>query len=79
MNIETETLTTILKILSLTENEEIGCEDCFQEMDRFVEMLHAGQDPTEVMPLVQQHLEICHCCHEEFDALLAAMKGIDEE
>ncbi len=49
--------------------DEIGCEECLEQLDRFVEMTLAGQDISAAMPLVQHHLEQCRCCREEFEAL----------
>ena len=45
-------------------------------MDRFVEMELAGKDAAEAMPLVQDHLERCWPCREEFEALLAALGAL---
>lgn len=78
MKLETETLSKILKSLTITKDEEIGCDDCFEEIDQFVEMLEEGKDPEQVMPMVKHHLVMCSCCHEEYDALLTAL-GIDEK
>lgn len=56
--------------------DEIGCTECFAEMDQFVEMKLAGKDAAEAMPLVQAHLERCQDCREEFEALLTALKAM---
>ncbi len=57
---------------------EIGCDECFEQLDRFVEMRLSGLDPAQAMPLVQEHLEICGECREEFDALLASIRATEE-
>jgi hypothetical protein len=57
---------------------EIGCDECFEQLDRFVEMRLSGMDPAQAMPLVQEHLEICGECREEFEALLAALRAAEE-
>jgi hypothetical protein len=79
MKIEPETLAKILQSLTITNEIEIGCEDCYEEIDQFVEMLQEGKDPAKVMPLVQHHLDICACCHEEFDALVAALEAGEDK
>jgi hypothetical protein len=56
--------------------DEIGCDECLARMDRFVEMELAGKHPAEAMPLVQDHLERCHNCREEFEALLKALRHV---
>jgi predicted anti-sigma-YlaC factor YlaD len=57
-----------------TRPDEIGCEEWFRQMDRFVELKLAGKNPAEAMPLVQDHLERCNDCRAEFEALLAALR-----
>jgi hypothetical protein len=57
---------------------EIGCDECFEQLDRFVEMRLSGLDTAEAMPLVQEHLGMCGECREEFEALLAALRATSE-
>jgi hypothetical protein len=58
-----------------TREEEIGCDECFEQLDRFVEMRLSGLDAVAAMPLVQDHLEKCGDCHEEFEMLLEALRA----
>jgi hypothetical protein len=39
-------------------------------------MTLAGKNAAEAMPLVQDHLERCRDCREEFKALLAALRSL---
>ncbi len=57
-----------------TREVEIGCDECFEQLDRFVEMKLSGLNAAQAMPLVQEHVEICGECREEFEALLAALR-----
>ena len=75
MQIKPEKLKQIVRMIARTREEEIGCEKCYAEMDRFVDMLIAGKKPEEAMPLVQHHLEMCGDCHEEFEALFEALRA----
>jgi hypothetical protein len=45
-------------------------------MDQFVDLTLAGKDAAEAMPLVQDHLNRCGDCREEFEALLAAVRAV---
>ena len=60
-----------------TRPDEIGCDECFAQLDRFVELQLAGKNAAEAMPLVHDHLERCHDCREEFEALLAALRALE--
>jgi predicted anti-sigma-YlaC factor YlaD len=57
---------------------EIGCDECFEQLDRFVDIRLSGLDPAQAMPLVQEHLEICGECREEFEALLVSLQATEE-
>ncbi len=61
-----------------TRPDEIGCDECLEEVDRFVEMDLAGLDAAEAMPLVQDHLDKCGSCREEFEALLRALRVVED-
>ena len=56
-----------------TREDEIGCDECCEQLDRFVDLVLAGKDAARALPLVQDHLDRCPDCREEFEALLAAL------
>jgi hypothetical protein len=67
----------LAQAVSATERDEIGCEECFAELDRFVELVREGRPAEDVMPRVQAHLERCGDCREEYEALLEALEAIE--
>ncbi len=76
MTLDLDTLKRIAREIITTRPDEIGCDECFEQLDRFVEMKLAGKNAAEAMPLVQDHLERCDDCREEFEALLAALRAL---
>jgi len=66
----------MLREIVITRPDEIGCDECFQQVDRFVELVLDGKNAAEALPLVQDHLERCRDCREEYEALLAALKAV---
>ena len=68
----------LMREIADTFEEEIGCNECFEQLDRFVEMKLSGLDAAQAMPLVQEHLDICGECREEFEALLAALRATED-
>jgi len=68
------TIRKMLHMLAVTRPVEIGCDDCFEQLDLFVELEIAGKNAADTMPLVQEHRARCGDCREEFEALLAALK-----
>ena len=67
-------LRMVLMALARTREEEIGCDECFERLGRFVEMKLSGLDAARAMPLVEDHLDKCGDCREEFEALLEALR-----
>jgi hypothetical protein len=54
---------------------EIGCDACFEQLDRYVEIELAGQDPEELVPGLRAHLDGCPACREEHESLRALVGG----
>ena len=76
MELESATLKRMVHSALTARPDEIGCGECFEQLDRFVEMTLAGKNAAEAMPLVQDHLDRCHDCREEFEALLAVLRAL---
>jgi hypothetical protein len=55
------------------EEPEVGCDDCFAELDRYVELELAGQDPDAHLPGLRAHLAGCQACREEHESLRALL------
>jgi hypothetical protein len=68
-------LFSMVERIFATHADEIDCEGCDAEMAHFVELMNAGQDPARLLPLVQEHLDRCGDCREEFEALLAIIRA----
>ena len=48
---------------------ELGCDDCFDLIDRYVDLELAGQDPDGAIPGLSAHLAGCPACAEEHQSL----------
>jgi hypothetical protein len=48
---------------------ELSCEQCFEELDRYVELVVAGEAADERVPGMGAHLEGCPACAEDFHSL----------
>jgi len=54
---------------------EVGCDVCFQELDRYVELELAGEDADTAVPGLRAHLEGCPACREEHESLRDLVAG----
>lgn len=48
---------------------ELTCEECFAELDRYVELTLAGEPAGARVPGMGAHLEGCPACAEDFLSL----------
>ncbi len=72
-----ESITRMVRNVLSARPDEIGCDECLEQLDRFVELTLAGKDAGEAMPLVQDHLERCADCREEYEALLTVLRSLN--
>jgi len=54
---------------------EVGCDVCFAELDRYVELELAGADVDAALPGLRAHLQGCPACREEHESLVALVGG----
>jgi hypothetical protein len=52
---------------------ELSCEECFEQLDRYVELELAGSDADASIPGMRAHLEGCSACAEDRDSLHALL------
>ena len=50
---------------------EVACDECFDLLDRYVELELGESDADADLPGMQAHLDGCPACREEHDLLLA--------
>jgi hypothetical protein len=58
---------------------EVGCEECFDRLDEYVELELAGLDADAAVPGLRAHLAGCPACREEHDSLVALAAAEDAE
>ena len=50
---------------------ELTCEECFEQLDRYVELELSGAPADDQVPGMRAHLEGCPACDEDHQSLLA--------
>jgi anti-sigma factor RsiW len=61
---------TIARLLG-PAGAEVGCETCFEQLDRYVELELDGADADAAIPGLAAHLAGCPACAEEHESLRA--------
>jgi hypothetical protein len=78
MTLRPQILKKMVMGVANTRPDEIACDECFEQLDYFAEQVLAGKPVAEAMPLIQDHLDRCGSCREEFEALLDALGSIED-
>jgi hypothetical protein len=56
---------------------EVSCEECFELLDRYVDLELAGENVDALLPGMRAHLEGCPACHEDHESLRELVAGND--
>ena len=62
---------SLLSALTGPGEPELGCDECFDVLDVYVDLLLAGEPADERVPGMRAHLAGCPACHEDFLSLFA--------
>ncbi|MGZ4373025.1 MAG: hypothetical protein ACXVRQ_12645 [Gaiellaceae bacterium] len=63
----------LLRLLGPAERE-LGCDQCFDELDRYVELELAGTVADAAVAGLHAHLAGCPACAEEHESLRALLE-----
>jgi hypothetical protein len=59
-----------------TGRPEVGCDECFARLDRYVELELAGGDADAAIPGMRAHLVGCPACREDHESLPALVRTL---
>lgn len=54
---------------------ELTCEECFEQLDRYVDLTLANAAPDRAVPGMREHLIGCPACCDDYDSLLELVGG----
>ncbi len=67
----------LLRLIGLTEDQEIDCETCLTHVAEFAEQELAGKSVSDGLEAVRHHLAVCAECCEEYEALCRVLGQLD--
>jgi hypothetical protein len=76
MPLSKEEIDDLLRLVGLTADSEINCQQCLALVAEFAEQQLTGKSIHEGLNAVQQHLEVCSECREEYEALRRTLDDI---
>ncbi|MGH0034164.1 MAG: hypothetical protein ACQGVK_03965 [Myxococcota bacterium] len=75
MTLERNQIERLLSDVSRTCEEEPDCGDCLAGLAEFAELQLVGAGIPEALQRIQQHLEMCPECAEEYQVLLEIVRA----
>ncbi len=78
LDIQDEVVLKFLQILENVREEEMSCDQMFIQLDEFVEHEVKSRDAARIMPLIQEHIDLCPECCDEYQALLTVLENSKE-
>ena len=72
-----EQLVNLLHRLERTMENAYSCEEVYALLDEYVELVADDEEAKKLMPLVQNHLDMCPDCRDEYEILLHVLKTAD--
>ena len=79
MPLSKKDLESLMRLVGLTRDREINCEECLSLVAEFAERQLAGKSIPEGLKAVEHHLSICPECAEEYEALTRTLDTMDED
>lgn len=74
MGLSRKEIDALVKAVSLTRSNELDCDQCLNDLAEFAETKLTGKSIRDGLEAVSHHLDVCAECHEEFEAILVALK-----
>jgi anti-sigma factor RsiW len=68
-------ITATLRAMLGPKGPELGCEECFELLDSYVDLECGGRDADAAVPGMAAHLEGCPACREDHASLRALVRG----
>ena len=79
MPLSRKEIENMVRLVGLTRDSEINCEDCLSVVSEFAEKQLRGKSISEGLEAVEHHLSICDQCREEYEALRKALGDMDAD
>jgi hypothetical protein len=65
----------LIKVLEMTREVELSCDELHKLMGEFAEVSLRDEDAEHLLPLVNHHLKLCPNCREEYEALVRILRA----
>lgn len=79
MALRPEQAKALIEMVMGTRDQEMTCDECVADIAEFVEVQLTGKPLSEALQAVQEHLDRCRDCTDEYHVLRQALEALAEE
>lgn len=79
MALTREQIEKLLHVVSMSQDDQIDCDGCFEHISEFADAQLSGKPLPTALEAVKTHLESCACCADEYQALLDALHSLEPD
>ncbi|NCF66024.1 MAG: hypothetical protein GWP61_08615 [Chloroflexi bacterium] len=73
--VEEDAIESFMRLVERTTEGEYCCEETFDLLDEYVELVANDQDVEALMPLVKKHVDHCPDCGPRYEILLDILQN----
>jgi len=70
-----EVIQRLMRHLVNIKAGSLSCDDAFSLLDEYADLTYSQEQAEQLMPLVNQHLELCPGCRDFYDTLLQLVQS----
>jgi hypothetical protein len=67
----------IVRMLKNTVEDELSCDEVLELVDQYAELASKNEAAAALFPLIRLHLDRCHDCLEEYEALQRILESFE--
>ena len=75
ITVDEDSVTTLMRLIEQTKEGEYSCEETFDLLDEYAELVAADEDVEALMPLVKKHVDHCPDCGPRYEILLDILQN----
>lgn len=77
MALTNEQITTLMQFVASVTPDQLTCDGCLEHVPELAESQLGDVPLTEVLEKVQNHLDNCKCCRNEYHTFLEALQAVE--
>ncbi len=58
------------------EPDRLDCDGCYEQWEEFAELELNRREIPDALRAIEVHLRQCHCCRDEYEALLEGLRAL---